>query len=236
MSNHAPSRLDPLTEQRRRRARAADDPHVRPDPARCNRGRHLDHRRPLGQPRRRMGSHLSLRRLGCGRGNRRRASLPRRNELERGPGSMVGAFRHLEGWPRSLGRGRRRMCRRRDHREALRGRRVAPRRLSRTGLARRPGGGENRQLVEPGAVRQAHRPSLGARDRPCAQAARDARSGHVPPGLPLRGTLEPPRGSTARVHHRATVSPPTARSLRPLHRALLVRALLDRADPDRSRQ
>ena len=93
--------------------------------------------------------------------------------------------------------------------------------------------GTDRQLVEPGALRQAHGPALGPRDRPCASAARDARPGHVPPGVPLRGDLESSRCRAARLPHRAAVPPPPAGPLRPLRRALLLRALLDRAHPHR---
>ena len=174
-----PPRLDPVAVERRRRHRPADDPHVRPDAARGDRRLHLDHRSPLRQPRRRLGSHLPLRRLGRRRRHRRRAALPPRDELERGARPVVGAVRDLEGRPRRLGRHRGRLPRRWLHREARRRRRVAARRLPRTRTARRPGGRADRQLVEPGALRQADRPAVGPRDRPGPPAAR-ARSTRRP--------------------------------------------------------
>ena len=158
---------------------------------------HLDHRPPLRQPRRRLGSHLPLRRLGRRRRHRRRAALPPRDELERGARPVVGAVRDLEGRPRRLGRHRRRLPRRRLHREARRRRRLAARRLPRARAARRAGGRADRQLVEPGALRQADRPAVGPRDRPGPPAARHARPGDLPPGVPLRGALEPARGRSS---------------------------------------
>ena len=118
------------------------------------------------QPRRRLGPHLPLRRLGRRRGHRRRTSLPPRHELERGARPVVGAVRDLEGRARRLGRDRPRLHRRRDRRQA-----GGRRRLPSSPTASRPAcssrrGRQDRQLVEPGAVRQGDRPSLGARDRP----------------------------------------------------------------------
>ena len=225
--------LDPVAVERRRRHRPAHDPHVRPHAARGDRHLHLDHRPPLGQPRRRLGSHLPLRRLGRRCRHRRRPALPPGDELGRGARPVVGAVRDLEGRPRRVGRHRGRLPRRWVHREALRRRRVAARRLPRTRIARRPGGGEDRQLVEPGALRQADRPAVGPRDRPGPPAAELARSGDLPPGVPLRGDLEPPGRARPRLPDRAPLPSAPARPLRALHRVLLVRAVLDRAGADR---
>ena len=85
------------------------------------------------------------------------------------------------------------------HREARRRRRVAARRLPRARTARRAGGGEDRQLVEPGALRQADRPAVGPRDRPGPPAAR-ARSTRRPTIRPSStrrsGTSWPPSCSS----------------------------------------
>ena len=224
-----PARLDSVAVERRRRHRPADDPHVRADAARGDRHLHLDHRPPVRQPRRRLGPDLPLCRLGCGRRHRRRAALPPRDELERGARPVVGALCDLEGRPRRLGRHRARLPRRWLHREARRRRRVAARRLPRTRTARGAGGREDRQLVEPGALRQADRPAVGPRDRPRPPASLLDRPGDLPPCVPLRGALEPAGRPRARLHHRAPLPSAPARPLRALHRALLVRAVLDRA-------
>ena len=160
---------------------------------------HLDHRPPLGQPRRRLGSHLPLRRLGRRCRHRRRPALPPGDELGRGARPVVGAVRDLEGRPRRLGRHRGRLPRRWLHREALRRRRLAARRLPRARIARRPGGGKDRQLVEPGALRQADRPAVGPRDRPGPPAAR-ARSIRRPttrPSSTRRSGTSWPRSSSS---------------------------------------
>ncbi len=57
------------------------------------------------------------------------------------------------------------------------------------GAAARAGNRPDRQLVEPGAVRQADRPLLGAQDRPRTPARPVLRPGHLPPDLPLRADL-----------------------------------------------
>ena len=62
------------------------------------------------------------------------------------------------------------------------------------GPARRAGDRPHRQLVEPGALRQADRRLLGARDRLRAPAGRVHLQRDLPPDIPLRGALEPLRG------------------------------------------
>ncbi len=103
------------------------------------------------------------------------------------PDQWWGAVRDLERRPRSLGRDRRGMSRRRLHRQAGRRRRVAARRLPRTRPARRPGGRADRQLVEPGALREADRSARGG--------SRSTRS----TGRSRRSTRRPttPRSSTS---------------------------------------
>ena len=59
------------------------------------------------------------------------------------------------------------------------------------GPPRRAGDRPRRQLVEPGALRRADRPSLGARDRRRAPPRRLPLRRDLPPDLPLRGALEP---------------------------------------------
>ena len=125
---------------------------------------HLDHRPPLRQPRRRLGPHLPLRRLGRRRRHRRRAALPPRDELERGARPVVGAVRDLEGRPRRLGRDRGGLHRRRHHREAGRRRR---RRCSPT--ASRPACSSPRRWV--GSGTGGTRSSSGSR-RTCPGASR----------------------------------------------------------------
>ena len=49
------------------------------------------------------------------------------------------------------------------------------------------------QLVQPGALRQAHRPAVGPGDRPGLPAAGLRGLRHLPPDVPLRVRLEPAR-------------------------------------------
>ena len=87
-----------------------------------HRGLHLADRLPLDQARRRLGSDLPRRRLGCRRRDRRRAALPPGDELGPGAGGVVGPARGLGGRPRDLGRNRGRRPRRRLHRDIARAR------------------------------------------------------------------------------------------------------------------
>ena len=192
MRQHEPARLDPVARQRRHRPRAADDPHVRADAARGDRDLHLDHRHALRQPRRRLGPDLPLRRLG----RRRRASSARGSTTSRRAGTRCptsGGGRSRSGRAGSAsGAGSPLGClvggfiaKRAGADVWLLADCLAP------GPARGAGGRADRQLVEPGALREADRPALGPRDRPGAPAARVARPGDLPPGLPLRAALEP---------------------------------------------
>ena len=119
---------------------------------------------------------------------------------------MVGAVRDLEGRPRRLGRDRRRLPRRRLHRQARRRRRLAARRLPRARAARRAGGRADRQLVEPGALRQADRSPWGLEIDPAHRPLATHRPGDVPPGVPLRGDLEPVRGRPPRLRRSSGAS------------------------------
>ena len=108
--------------------------------------------------------------------------------------------------------------------------------------ARRPGRPGDRplgQLVQPGALRQAHRPALGARDRPAVPATRLRGLRDLPPDVPLRVRVEPPR---LRRHHLARPALPArpragARALRDgLHpRPRLDRDAAHRHRPDGQR-
>ena len=186
--------LHPVTRVEHGRARAAVDSLLRADAARRDRGRGRDHRDSLDAPRRRLGSHLPARRLGRRLRDRRRAALPRRDELGRAARRVVGSVRDLEGRARRLGRDRPRSHRRGDRREALgRGRSEADG-LRRAGASRRAGHRPLRQLVEPGALRQAHRSSVGPRDLAREPAHRARRGRDLPSDVPLRGALELRRG------------------------------------------
>ena len=190
---------------------------------------------PLGRARRRLGPDLPLRGLGRRRRDRRRAPLPRRHELGRGAGRVVGPVRDLEGRARRVGRHRRRLPRRRHRRQAGRRGRLAPRRLPRARAPARAGPRPSRELVEPGALREADRPALGPRDRSDPPAARAHRAGDVPPDVPLRADLGLRGRGDPRLRDRAAVPPASAGALRRVHRALLRRPVRDGAAPDRSR-
>ena len=110
-------------------------------------------------------------------------------------------------------------------RRALHGRR-------RAGLAARAGHRPDRQLVEPGAVRQADRPAVGAQDRRRAPPAAVLRPRHLPPDLPLRADLGLRRGRCPAVR-RAPLPDPAAGALRALRRLVHVRPLLRGAAADR---
>ena len=118
--------------------------------------------------------------------------------------------------------------------------RAGRRRLAAGGLPRarapaRAGRRPARQLVEPGALREADRPAVGARDRPDQPAARVPRRADLPSDLPLRAALGLRRGGDPRLPDRATAAPAPAGGVRGLHRALLLRPLLDGAAAGRPR-
>ena len=105
------------------------------------------------------------------------------------------------------------------HRAPLRGERSrAPRRRS-AGTSRRAGDRTRRQLVEPGALRRADQPAVGARDRLRPQARRLPLRRDLSPDVPLRGALESRRRRRT-AHPRPSLPLPPAGALRPVHRAL----------------
>ena len=61
----------------------------------------------------------------------------------------------------------------------------------------RPGDRTAGQLVQPGALRQTHRPAVGRAHRPGPPARRPRGPGDLPPDVPLRGDLEPRLGRGA---------------------------------------
>src|SRR6266540_2836232 len=85
---------------------------------------------------------------------------------------MVGAVRRVEGRPRRLGRDPLRLPRRRRDRASLRQQRLPLHGRRRARPAARAGDRTHRQLVEPGALREADRFALGTGDRPRAPAGR----------------------------------------------------------------
>ena len=94
-------------------------------------------------------------------------ALPRHHELEPGlgdPRALVRAVRRLVGRARDLGRDPARRARGRLGRAPLREQRAADDGRGRAGAPARPGDRPLGQLVEPGALRQAHDASVGARD------------------------------------------------------------------------
>ena len=94
-------------------------------------------------------------------------ALPRHHELEPGlgdPRALVRAVRGLVGRARDLGRDPVRRARGRLGRAALREQRAADDGRGRAGAPARAGDRPLGQLVEPGALRQAHDAALGARD------------------------------------------------------------------------
>src|SRR6266542_2601601 len=131
---------------------------------------------------------------------------------------MVGAVRRVEGRPRRLGRDPLRLPRRRRDRASLRQQRLPLHGRRRARPAARAGDRTHRQLVEPGALRQADRPALGTGDRSRAPAGRPPRRLHLPPDVPLRADLRLRDGRGA----------PAARPPLPLQASGAVRALRER--------
>jgi PPOX class F420-dependent enzyme/OxyR family protein len=87
------------------------------------------------------------------------------------------AVRGVEGRARRLGRDRRRGCRRGVAGAPRRRERRRVHERGRPGLADRAGGRADRQLLQPGTVRQAKQPALGAGDQPGRPAAVAGRAG-----------------------------------------------------------
>ena len=159
---------------------------------------------------------------GVGRRHRRSAALPPRHELERGAGRVVGAVRRLGGRPRHLGRDRRRRPRRRPDRAPVGSERPgAPRRCG-ARPPRRPGDRPRRQLVEPGALRQADgRRRGGSRSTPLA--ARTSTSSTRPStrrSSTRRSGISPPlRSCSCSTAASASGRPRSSRSTSPSTRA-----------------
>ena len=231
----ARGRLHPFAAHRHDRHRSARAAHVRADAPRGDRRVRRIDRRALGQARRRLGSRVPRRGVGCRGRDRRRPALPRPNELERGAGPEVeGHLRGLEGRPRRVGRNLPRLRRRRDRRQALGRERDQDDGRGGARVAARPGRRANRQLVQPGAVREADRPGVGAQDRhrpprPGLRAVLD-----LPPDVPLRADLRPVDGRGA-APDRSAVADSRTRVVRALRVLLHVRAVLRGAAADRSR-
>src|SRR5205085_64272 len=98
----------------------------------------------------------------------------------------------------------------------------------------RAGDRPDRQLVEPGALRQADEAPVGPEDRPAAPADRLPRQRDLPSDVPLRARLRPRRSRVA-PPRRPALPDPAAGPLRALRVVLHVRALLRGAAADRSR-
>ncbi len=229
----ADARLHSEPAHRHRQHRAADAPHVRADAAGRDPRVHLADRQALGRAGRRMGARHPRRRLGRRLRRDRSTALPRRHVVERGADAEVaGHLRGLEGRPRRLGRHRARRDRRRDRRAPLGRERQPLHGCSRAGAPARAGHRPDRQLVEPGAVRQADRRLLGAQDRRRAPARSVLRPRHLPPDLPLRADLGLRRRRRPALR-RAPLPDPAAGALRALRRLVHVRPLLRGAAADR---
>ena len=78
------------------------------------------------------------------------------------------------------------------------------------GLLARAGDRAARQLVEPGALRQADRPAVGARDRPGNRPVAYLDRDDLPPDVPLRADLGLRGRGRARLRDRAAVPAPPA--------------------------
>ena len=145
---------------------------------------------------------------------------------------MVGSLRSLGRRSWDLGRHRRRRARRRVHRPPGRSERSRAAGRGSPWAPRRSGDRPCGQLVEPGALRRADQPALGARDRLRAPARRIPLQRDLSPHVPLRGAVES-RCCRAPAHPRSTLPLPSAGALRPVRRALHGLPLLPRDAPDR---
>ena len=96
------------------------------------------------------------------------------------------------------------------------------------GPPRRAGHRALRELVEPGALRQADRPALGSRDLAGEPPDRVRPERDLPSHVRIRGALVL-RGSAPAHRHRAALQDPSRRALRALRARLQHRAGLDRA-------
>ncbi len=187
----------------------------------------------MGGPGWRSRRHQPDRSVGGPRRPHRRSALPRAHRPRPVRGPLAACVRRVGGrsrHPRGTDRGRRD---RRLHRPPSRPARGAAARRRRPGPACRPGDRATRQLVQPGAVRSAHRSAMGTGDRPGAPARGLPRRGHIPSHVPVRSAVEPGARRWSRV---VGAAPPggSARSLvRALRRGLRRGTNLGRGAPDR---
>ena len=150
-------------------------PRLRPEHHPRHRRGHLDRRAALGGPRRAGRRRQRPGDLGGAVRPHRRAALPRGHRLgallRRGPQPRHRAVR-LARRPRHLGRHRPRRAGRGHRRPAARHQAAPDARRDRPRGAGRAGDRALGQLVQPGALRPAHRPAVGAGDRPGPPAGR----------------------------------------------------------------
>ncbi len=126
--------------------------------------------------------------------------------------------------------------RRRDDRPPRRRERPALHGRRRARPAPRAGHRAHRQLVEPGALRQADQAAVGAQDRSRAPAGGSEvpRLLHVPPDVPLRADLGRDRRARPPLD-RPSVQDEPAEPVRPVRRLVLLRPLLRGTAADRPR-
>ena len=145
---------------------------------------------------------------------------------------MAGRLHGLEGRARRLGWDPARGGRRRLHLQARWEEPVRPHGRGRARPDVRARGRPVRQLVEPGALRQADRPAMGPRDRPREPSVRVRDLRDLPPDLPLRVPVRD-RGGSPAARPRPLHPLQTAGAFRPLRHALHIRPLLRGAAADR---
>ena len=165
--------LHPVAVERHDRPRPVHDPHVRAHAAAGDRGVLCADRLSLGAAGAATGISSSASRSGASPpGSSARGSTTTSRAGTRCRRPVVGAARRLAGRARRLGRNPLRRARRRLGRAPLGPERPAVHGRRRAGTAARAGDRPDRQLVQPGALRQADRPAVGAEDRPGAPARR----------------------------------------------------------------
>ena len=160
------ARLHPFAFERSHSSRPAHDPPVRADAPRRDPRVRLAHDDPLEAGRWRHRPRHPRHRLGRRLRRDRRPPLPRPHVVERGADAEVeGHLRGLARRSRRLGRDPARDDRRRDRRPARRGQRHGVHGRRRARAPARAGDRPDRQLVEPGALRQADVAAVGPEDR-----------------------------------------------------------------------
>ena len=226
----------PSPEPRRVRRRPADDPHVRADAARRDPRVHLADRRPLAQASAATPTSSCASRSGASRpASSARASTTCSPRGARCPTRSGRASSRSGTAASASGAGSSSACSsgvldrppRRRVRDADDGR-------GRAGPAARAGHRPHRQLVQPGAVRQADRPAVGPRDR----------RRRTPPDYCASTTFHPTFlyeliwdlvGVGAADLGRPALADPPARAVRALRRLLHLRPLLRGAAARRPR-